>query len=168
MILFLRIFLIIIFFFFNISIVNSSDKVVFIDIDYVLNNSNLGKEIYNDLDKINNENIKKINLKEKKIKEKKDLITKTKNISSKEKLENDINNFNQEVEAFRLEKEKLLKEFKMLKEKKLANFLKKINPIIQDYMKKNSIEIVLDEKQIFIGLNSNDITNDIITLINDS
>ena len=56
----------------------------------------------------------------------------------------------------------------MLKEKKLANFLKKINPIIQDYMKKNSIEIVLDEKQIFIGLNSNDITNDIITLINDS
>ena len=84
------------------------------------------------------------------------------------KLENDINNFNQEVETFRLEKEKLLKEFKMLKEKKLANFLKKINPIIQDYMKKNSIEIVLDEKQIFIGLNSNDITNDIITLINES
>ena len=54
----------------------------------------------------------------------------------------------------------------MLKEKKLNNFLKKINPIIQEYMKKNKIDIVLEKKQIFIGNNNIDISNDIIKLIN--
>ncbi len=53
----------------------------------------------------------------------------------------------------------------MLKESKLDNFLKSINPLIQDYMKKNSIEIVLEKKQIFIGSSSLEITNDIIKLI---
>ena len=33
-------------------------------------------------------------------------------------------------------------------------------------MKKNSIDIVLEKKQIFIGSTSNDITLDIIKLIN--
>ena len=54
----------------------------------------------------------------------------------------------------------------MLKEKKLNNFLKKINPIIQEYMKKNKIDIVLEKKQIFIGNNNKDISKDIIELIN--
>ncbi len=78
----------------------------------------------------------------------------------------DIINFNQEVEKFRLEKNKILKDFKLLKETKLDNFLKKINPLIQEYMKKNSIDIVLEKKQIFIGSSSLEITDDIIKLIN--
>ena len=89
-----------------------------------------------------------------------------KNISSNEKLKEDINIFNQEVEKFRLEKDKILKDFKLLKEKKLDNFLTKINPLIQEYMKKNSIDIVLERKQIFIGNSNKDITEDIINLIN--
>ena len=35
-------------------------------------------------------------------------------------------------------------------------------------MKDNSIDIVLEKKQIFIGSNDKDITNDIIILINES
>ena len=54
----------------------------------------------------------------------------------------------------------------MLKEKKLDNFLKKVQPIIQEYMKENKIDIVLEKKQIFIGNNNIDISNDIIKLIN--
>ena len=105
--------------------------------------------------------LKTINLEENK-------INQTKNISSKEKLENDIKVFNKDVEKFKIEKEKLLRDFKSLKEQKLDNFLNKINPIIQTYMKDNSIDIVLEKKQIFIGSNDKDITNDIIILINES
>ena len=54
----------------------------------------------------------------------------------------------------------------MLKKKKLDNFLKKVQPIIQEYMKENKIDIVLEKKQIFIGNNNIDISNDIIKLIN--
>ena len=55
---------------------------------------------------------------------------------------------------------------KKKKQLKLDNFLKVINPIIQEYMKKNSIDIVLERNQIFIGNSKNDITNDILKLIN--
>ena len=160
-----KFFLISLFFFLSTSISNSSEKIAFIDIDYILNNSNLGKLILQELENVNNENFKNLTQKEKIIKKKKEDINKTKNISSKEKLEKDIIEFNKEVEKFRLEKDKILKDCKLLKESKLDNFLKSINPLIQDYMKKNSIEIVLEKKQIFIGSSSLEITNDIIKLI---
>ena len=155
-----------IFFFLSTSIVNSSEKIVYINIDYVLNNSNLGKIIYKELEKINKENIKNLNEKETLVKQKKDKINKTKNITSKEKLDEEVAIFNKEVEEYKSIKNKLLKDFKLLKEKKLDNFLKKVQPIIQEYMKENEIDIVLEKKQIFIGNNNIDITNDIIKLIN--
>ena len=158
--------LISLFFFLSITSLNASEKIAFIDVDYILNNSNLGKLIFKELETINKENIKKLSQREILIKQKKDSINKTKNISSKEQLEKDILNFNNDVEKFQLEKDKILKDFKLLKETKLDNFLKKINPIIQDYMKKNSIDIVLEKKQIFIGSSSVDITNEIIKLVN--
>ena len=160
--------LILLIFFFSISSLNASEKIAFIDVDYILNNSNLGKLIFKELETVNKENIKKLSQKEIIIKQKKDSINKTKNISSKEQLEKDILNFNNDVEKFRSEKDKILKDFKLLKETKLDNFLKKINPIIQDYMKKNSIDIVLEKKQIFIGSSSVDITDEIIKLVNEN
>ena len=107
---FLSLFFII--FILNINHSLSSEKTVFIDIDFVLNNSYLGKSIYQELEKINKNNIKKLELKEENIKKKKDMINKTKNITSKEKLEKDIILFNQELEVYRVEKDKIFDQFK--------------------------------------------------------
>ena len=159
-------YLIVLVYFLTTSSVYSSGNTVFLDIDYVLNNSNLGKSIYIELDELNKSNIKKISSKESLLKEKKLAIDKTKNISSKEKIQEDINTFNKEVEKYRLEKNKLLENFKNKKKKELDNFLIKINPLIQEYMKKNSIDIVLEKNQIFIGNSLKDVSNDIINLIN--
>ena len=161
---FLSLFFII--FILNINHSLSSEKTAFIDIDFVLNNSYLGKSIYKELEKINKNNIKKLTLKEENIKKKKDIINKTKNITSKEKLEKDIILFNQELEVYRVEKDQIFDQFKKKKQQDLENFLKQINPIIQEYMKTNSIDIVLDKKQIFIGNSKNDITQDILDLVN--
>ena len=148
------------------SIANSNEKTVFVDIDFILNNSNLGKSIFNEIEKIKNINFKKLSQKEEYLKEKKDNINKTKNISSKEKLENDINLFNQEVKAFNEEKDLFSKKLNKIKQDEFKKFLKEINLIIQDYMKKNSIDIVFDKKQLFIGNSKNDITEDVLKLIN--
>jgi len=159
-------YLIVLVYFLTISSVYSSGNTVFLDIDYILNNSNLGKSIYIELEKLNSSNIKKLSSKEILLKEKKLAIDKTKNISSKEKLDKDINIFNKEVEQYRLEKNKLLKNFKNKKKRELDNFLIKINPLIQEYMKNNSIDIVLEKNQIFMGNSLKDVSNDIINLIN--
>ena len=120
----------------SLSIANSNEKTVFVDIDYILNNSNLGKSIYIEIEKINNINMKKLSQKEEYLKEKKDNINKTKNISSKQKLENDINLFNQEVKENNEKKNLFSKKLNKIKQDEFKKFLKEINLIIQDYMKK--------------------------------
>lgn len=161
-----KITVILIFFFLNFSISHSNEKTVYLDIDYVLNNSNFGKSIYLELDKLNKKNVDLLNSKEKEIKDKKDSINKKKNIVSEKVLNEEISSFNSEVEAYKLEKDKIVKNFKKKKKEKLDNFLKEINPIIQEYMKNKSIDIVLEKNQIFIGNSSKDITTDIIELVN--
>ena len=161
-----KITVILIFFFLNFSISHSNEKTVYLDIDYVLNNSNFGKSIYLELDKLNKKNVDLLNSKEKEIKDKKDSINKKKNIVNEKVLNEEISSFNSEVEAYKLEKDKIVKNFKKKKKEKLDNFLKEINPIIQEYMKNKSIDIVLEKNQIFIGNSSKDITTDIIELVN--
>ena len=151
---------------FSTSLVLSSEKIVFIDIDYILNNSNLGKSISLKLNKINKQNIDELNKLEKILKNKKEKINKTKNISTKEKLNDDIKLFNQEVEKYRSKKDIVLKEFKSKKKTELDNFLIKIKPIIENYMMNNSINIVFETNQMFMGNKNIDITNNIIELVN--
>ena len=150
----------------NISIAVSSENIVFIDIDYVLNNSNFGKNIYNDLNDINEKNLNYLSEKEKLIKEKKLSIEKMKNISSNEKFESDVKLFNAQVEKYKVEKDKILNDFIKKKDEKLNNFLIKINPLIQDYMKENSIDLILEKNQIFIGNSNKDISDEILKIVN--
>lgn len=161
-----RIYLILVILFANISIAVSSENIVFIDIDYVLNNSNFGKNIYNDLNDINEKNLNYLSEKEKLIKEKKLSIEKMKNISSNEKFESDVKLFNAQVEKYKVEKDKILNDFIKKKDEKLNNFLIKINPLIQDYMKENSIDLILEKNQIFIGNSNKDISDEILKIVN--
>ena len=66
-----KIFLILIFFFLNITFSHSSEKIAFIDIDYVLNNSSLGKIIFEELEDVNKKNINTLSKKEEILKKKK-------------------------------------------------------------------------------------------------
>ena len=159
-------FFIVFFFCVIFSNISRAENTVFIDIDYVLNNSNLGKSIFLELEKLNKKNSELFKKKEKKINEKKDSIEKKGNISSKEQLQDEIDLFNIEINKYRTEKNEILENFKIKKKDDLKNFLIKINPIIENYMKNNSIDIVLDKKQIFVGSVNKDITKEILKLVN--
>ena len=60
----------------------------------------------------------------------------------------------------------MVKEFNNFKKKELNLFFKKINPIIQNYMDENSIEIIIDSKYVFMGKTTSDITLKIIEKLN--
>ena len=49
----------------------------------------------------------------------------------------------------------------------IDNYLKQINPLIEDYVKKNSIEMVINKNNLFIASKKLDISNDIIQIIDD-
>ena len=155
-----------IFYICSISFSFSAEKTVFLDIDFVLNNSNFGKSIYSKLDELNKKNFDDLIKMEKELETKKNAIDASKNISTKENLEKEISLFNQDIKKFRSEKDKILKNFKIKKKNEIDNFLTKVNPLIQEYMKNNSISIVLSKNQIFMGNVEMDITSDIIELVN--
>ena len=155
-----------IFYIFSISPSFSAEKTVFLDIDFVLNNSNFGKSIYSKLDELNKKNFDDLIKMEKELETKKNAIDASKNISTKENLEKEISLFNQDINKFKSKKDKILKNFEIKKKNEIDNFLTRVNPLIQEYMKDNSISIVLSKNQIFMGNVEMDITSDIIELVN--
>ena len=155
-----------IFIFIFISSVFANEKVVYLDIDYILSNSNKGKSIIKELDEKNKKNIIKLEESEKILKKKENDIESKKNILSKEELNIQIESLKKQIIDFRKEKASMVKEFNLFKKKQISNLMKSINPIIAEYVKEKSINIVLDKKNILIGKTSYDITQNILELVN--
>jgi len=159
---------VIILFFFIISttFANSNDKVSFIDIDFILKNSNLGKSILNEIENLNNKNIDELQNKEKELKKIEEEIKSKKNILSEQEFKKEVDLLKEKIKKYRIYKDKLVNDFEQNKNKKLNLFFKEVNPIIQKFMDKNSIDILLDRKNVFIGKKNSDITNQIIQELN--
>ena len=60
----------------------------------------------------------------------------------------------------------MVNELEIKKNNELNNFFDKVNPMIQNYMDNNSVEILIERKNIFIGKKNSDITTIIIDIIN--
>ena len=65
-------------------------------------------------------------------------------------------------------REKTFSEFDENKKKKLNQFLKNITPLIENFVKENSISIVLNQKNLFIASKNFDITDQIIQIVNEN
>ena len=162
-------FLIIIFFYLIIivpSSASSQEKVVFLDINLVLSKSNKGKLILKKLDEKNKANLSQLKLKEDILKNLEIDLEKKKNILSENELEDQINDLKNKIINFKKEKKILTDEFNKFKNKEIAALMQLINPIISDYVEKNSINLVIDKNNILIGKKSYDITQDILELVN--
>ena len=145
---------------------NSNDKVRFIDIDFILKNSNLGKSILNEIENLNKKNIDQLRNKEKELKKIEEEIKSKKKILSEEEFNKEVNLLKERIKKYRIYKDELVKDFKQNENKKINLFFKEVNPIIQEFMDKNSIDILLDRKNVFIGKKNSDITNQIIQELN--
>ena len=156
----------IIIFFFTINNSYSFERIAFIDLDYILKNSNIGKSILKDLEFLNNKNINELKKIELELKKKEDEIIKKKNIISKEQSQKDVELLKENIQKYKNLKNEMVLNVKKKKDESLNIFFKQINPIIQNYMDKNSIDILLERKNVFIGKTNSDITNSIIEEIN--
>ena len=157
---------IIILFFFKFTFLTYANEVVYIDMSYILSNSNQGKSILAELEKKNKNNIKELELKEKIIKDLEKNISNQRNILSKNEFEKKINDLKTKVKVFRNDKDKLVKEFNNLKNNEIKNFMKNVEPLVSEYIKTNSINIVLDKKNVIIGQKDHDITLKILEIVN--
>ena len=150
--------------FINTSI--SKENIAFVNVDYLIQNSNIGKKSLaniNDKDKKNLDNLKKKN---KILQDLESSIKKKKNVISDEAYNKEVIDFKKKFQEFSKEKNKIVKEFNVFKKKEIENIFKKINPIINNYMEENSVNLLFDSKNIFMGAKKLNLTDDILKKIN--
>ena len=163
---FLYFFFLIFLLFFNSSFSIANDKIAFIDLNYILSESNEGKKLLAKLEIDNKKNLEFFQTEEEKLKKENENIEKLKNILSKEEFSNKINIFKNKVNTYNLKKSDTIKLFEETKNAELNIFFAKLNGIMNNFMQENSIQIILDKKNIVMANNKNDISKDILNLIN--
>lgn len=143
-----------------------ANNLAFIDLDYLINNLNIGKKVIKNLEEINNQNLESLKKDQISLDNDKDILEKTKNIISKEELDKKIALLNDKLKKLQQKQNVLYQEFKKLRESEINNLLIKINPIIENYMIDNNIDLILKKENVYISKINYDITNKLIEIIN--
>ncbi len=157
----------IIFFIFPLSSY-AQNKVAYVDLDYLLANTNVGKLLFTKLKNNENKLLDEFKQKEKKLKEQENNILLTKNIISEEQLNINIENFQKKVQDYKILKSDQIEKLKSSRNNEILKLLNSINPLIQKYMDDNSIDILMDKKNIYIANKKYEITKNLILLIDEN
>jgi outer membrane protein len=143
-------------------------KIVYVDVQSILENSNVGKKAFdnlNDLIKKNKNNFVEI---ENQLKSEENEILKQKNIISENELNAKISDFQNKINDYNLKKQKFTKEVNDQRLNVTNNLLKSLNLILSDYASKNEISIILQKKNIIIGKSTLDVTKDVLKIFNEN
>ncbi len=155
------------FLFFLIGISNAKENIRFININYIINNSEAGKTLNKIIENKSKKIESELNDLGKKIKTKKEKIISQKNILKKEEYEKLVKNYENEVKKFnniRIKKNEDFNQYRINSQKKIIEVL---NPLITAFLKKESVQILLQKEQIIFGDKELDITDEILKIFND-
>ena len=144
----------------------SIEKVVYLDVQFIIDNSKLGIFYKDKLLNIKNENKSKLITQQEEIKNEESEINKQKNILKKDELDNKIKKLNQLLNKYQKDLEKNNKNLSSEQKKFTKKILENLNPIVTKYVKDNNILLVLDKKNILVGSKTLDITENILIKLN--
>ena len=143
----------------------SNEKIFYIDMDFIMNNSLAGKSIMKQMDKKKALNIKNFMKQEETLKKEENKLISQKNVLDKKKFEEQVNAFQNKVSGYKSNRNKIVNEFS----KQLTNAQKKLTntltPILANYSAQNSISFIIPKKNIIIGKTELDLTNTILKLL---
>ena len=157
--------IIFLFIIFNFLTLNSKAQIAYIDINLILNTSKVGKSLNLFIKKIENEDLTKYKLIENDLLKKEKELISQQNILKKEQFQRKLTKLSTEVQKYRSDKKMSLEKLKKIRIDKTKEILKTLNPIITNYVDSNAISIVLPKKNIIVGKKNLDITEQIITLL---
>jgi len=144
----------------------AENKVAYIDLDKILVSTDSGKALFkelNNLEKLELENLKN---EEKAFKEEENKILSTKNLLTQDEYTKKVNVFKKKVSVYQNKKKAIIEGLQKKRNTEVVRFLKMTNPLIQSIMESNSIDILIEKKNVFIAKSNTDITNVVIDEIN--
>ena len=125
----------------------AEQKIVILDMSYVLNNSKAGKEAQDFLKKKSNDYAKKYSELEKSLKKEEiDLLAK-KNIISKEEYSKKSDSLRKKVIDYQSQRRASIDKLSKQRADARKKLIEKITPIIDSHIKENKISIILDKKK---------------------
>tara|TARA_B100001996_G_C18402618_1_gene493500 strand:+ start:27 stop:551 length:525 start_codon:yes stop_codon:yes gene_type:complete len=144
----------------------AEEKIVYIDMTFVLNNSKAGKGAQDYLKKTISDNQKKFADTEKKLKnEEADLIGK-KNDMTKEEYKKYSDALRLKVVEYQKQRKEVFAKITKQRADARKKLLEKVTPILENYVNENNISLVLDKKALIISTPSTDITKIIVEKLN--
>tara|TARA_B100001250_G_scaffold405764_1_gene423747 strand:+ start:1831 stop:2346 length:516 start_codon:yes stop_codon:yes gene_type:complete len=144
----------------------AKDKILYLDVNYLLNYSDVGKYVTEELNKLNKKNISQFKKIEETIKKNEKDIIKQKNILKDEEYNLKIADLKSEYSSYKELTNKKNREFKKLQNNAGDKILKIINVILSDYATENEVSLIIDKKHVVIGKSQLDVTKDIMIILN--
>ena len=152
---------------FPVSIVNADINLAYLDIQYIIDNSNLGQIYKKNLKEKSDKFKSKLSIKEDEIKKQEAEINNQKNILKENELKIKINKLNKQLKEYQTSKKELNQNFILEKRELSSKILKLLNPILTKYVEENNIKIVIEKKNILVGIKTLDITDNILKIFNE-
>ena len=144
----------------------AQEKIVILDLKYVLNESKAGKGAQDFLKKTYNKNIKKFKEIETSLKkEEADLLTK-KTVISKEEYTKKSDTLRKKVIDYQSQRRAAMDKITSQRAESRATLIKSITPILETYIKENNISVVIRKIHTLGGNPGTDITKIIIEKLN--
>jgi len=141
------------------------DKVVYLDVDKVMALSKAGKSLKTQLDKIHKSNISNFKKIEEKLKEDEKNLFAKKNVLSKEDFQKEFNVLKNKANKYKQDRSKDIQDVNSKRITASKKIIDLMNPLLAKYADENQIAIIISKKNIIMGANGLDISDDIIKLI---
>jgi|TARA_B100000959_G_scaffold229926_1_gene245776 Skp family chaperone for outer membrane proteins len=152
--------------FFGITNSSAENKVVYIDMNKILNESKVGAFVEKELTKLHEKKLDNFNKTEENLKKKEiDLISK-RNILARNEFDAKVKLLNEEAQKYQVERRKWFDEIAAKRNKARSEVLKSLDPIIANHFEKNQISLILYKRNIAIASSELDITDAIIDELN--
>ena len=145
---------------------SAENKVAYIDLDKILVNTDSGKSLFKQLDNLEKIKLQSLQNEEKKLKEEENKILSTKNLLTQDEYIKNVNTFKKKIPIYQKKKKDIINNLQKKRNTEVMRFLKMTNPLIESIMEKNSIDILIEKKNIFIAKSNTDITSIVIENIN--
>ena len=156
----------IIFLFLLIEVSSANENIRFININYIVNNSEAGKTLNKIIENKSEKITSELNDLGKKIENKKNKIISQKNILKKDEYEKLVKTFDEEVKKYNNIRKKKNEDFNKFRINSQKKIIETLNPIITAFLKKESIQILLQKDKIIFGDEKLDITEEILKIFN--
>ena len=144
----------------------AENRIVYLDVVFLLNESIVGKDVNQKLLKLNSKNIEEFKKIESKIKNDDNDLLKKKNIIKEDQYKKEVALLRKEYKSFQELMNKKNSDLNILKDNSTKVILKNINDILAEYSIENSISMIIEKKNIIIGKSDLNVTNEILDLLN--